>query len=585
MGTNTLTNRNAGDTIQDTFFNSIHASLNGDLVGRGSTGVPTAGQNLGTVAIPWGTVRADTIIIDGQAIDPTQLVAPQNRVVSGKTRSTSNQPAFIVPSGSGASFTIDGTPTNLVLDINGVSVTVNTDIVKSSLTLAPSSQNTALVNDTEAADQAATRLWGEVGNPKPITIDTVGTNITALVGKWAAFKIAGVGTEYFLAYVNSATQLTNCFRGYFYNPSITPMNRTEFSNNDTITLMSLGWIFVENDATTVDVTYSNPTWSFTSPNSPATGDYWYDMANNLWKRYDGASFQIINRTFIGMVILDTTDCVGARCDDFYAAYRDVNDIALQVQTTEIVRTRGSEARCSVAGREIRFQKSIATWNITTDLATSADMYDGTEQASRIYYVYLKDDGDTVISDIEPYRRPDFYGDYHPHNPWRMVGTFYNDGGSDIVAAIGITQKLQFFIQNTTPTASSFTSGTAPIIFPDLGTSGYDNAGAAYDFTNGQYTFLRPGYYDISCTMSIIETASADFQANIRLYKNGTSTIIIGGSDRYETSITQAKNPSFAGKFYFMPGDYVTVTPFTNAGGSFGGAEELNYLFISQSADL
>ena len=181
MGTGNLTNRSSGQTILNTFWNEIHSAMNSDFVGRNSSGIPTASQNLGTVALPWGVVRADSLILDGSAIDPSQIVAPQNRVVSGKKRSTSNQPAYITPNGAAASFIVDGTPTNLVVDVNGTTITVTIDITKSSLTTAPASQNTALVDDVTAADQQDTRVWGEYGHRKSITIDTVGTNITALV--------------------------------------------------------------------------------------------------------------------------------------------------------------------------------------------------------------------------------------------------------------------------------------------------------------------------------------------------------------------------------------------------------------------
>ena len=228
MGVNTLNNRAAGQTIVDTFFNEINTAMNSDFVGRNSTGVPTGGQALGTIAYPWGTVRAGSLVLNGSVVDTSQITAPPNRVISGAKRSTSNQPAYIIPNGAALSLVVDGTPTELVVDINGTEVTVNTDITKSSLTAAPASNNTALVNDVEAADQHDTRLWGEPEHRKVITIDTVGSNITALVGKWAAFKINnGADDEYFLAFVKSATELAYCRRGYFYDASKVPMNRTK----------------------------------------------------------------------------------------------------------------------------------------------------------------------------------------------------------------------------------------------------------------------------------------------------------------------------------------------------------------------
>jgi len=589
MGTGNLNNRLSGTTITDTFFNDIHAAMNTDFVGRNSTGVPTAGENLGTTALPWGSIRGTSLILNGSAVDVTQIISPQNRVISGKKRSTSNQPAFIVPNGGAASLIIDGTPTSLTFDVNGSAVTVTTDITKSSLTTAPASNNTALINNVAASDGEETKLWGEVSNPTPITIDTVGTNITALVGKWAAFKLAGVATEYFLAYVDSATKLTNCFRGYYYGSTSLPINRTGFSNNDVLTLMNIAWIFIENDATTVDVTYNNPVWSFTSPSSSATGDYWYDMGNNLWKRYDGASFQIINRTYVGHAILDTTNCVAARCVDFHANYQELNTVELEVQTTEIVRSRGSEARASVAGSTIRFRNSIPTWNITTDLAISADMYNATEQASTLYYIYLKDDGDTVISDISPYKRPDLYGDYHPHNPWRLVGTALNDSASNIVAAIGMTQLLAFKAQDANATCANTTSGTDPIIFTTLGTFGFDTSGAAYDVTTGFYTVLRPGIFRVSGSLAVSQAGAANYDATAVLEKNnGIGTAwgqFASGNQRWETTITTTKIPHVTSLVRLLAGDQLRLVPVTNAAGTLGSNEPAMFLEAERIRDL
>ena len=131
MGVNTLTDRSDGQTITEDFFNDIHQALNGDLVGRNATGVPTSGQNLGTVAIPFGTLRANAVVINGQTIDPSLTTIPQNVVISGAVRSGSNQPAFLDPDGSALTAVIDGTPTSLVYDVNGTSVTLSAGITLS----------------------------------------------------------------------------------------------------------------------------------------------------------------------------------------------------------------------------------------------------------------------------------------------------------------------------------------------------------------------------------------------------------------------------------------------------------------------
>lgn len=430
MASNTLNNRSTGQTILDTFFNDIHNALDGDFVGRGATGIPTAGQNLGTLPLPWGPVYCSSLNIGGSNLDTSKIVSPPNRVVSGKTRVSSNQPAFITPNGAAASLIVAGASTNLVLSIGGVAVTVNTDITKGSLSLAPSSNNTATVNDSTASGQADTKQWGEYF-AKKITVSSAGSNITALVGKFAAFKIVHSGvTEYFTAYVESSTVLSHCMRGFFYDSSLNPINATVISNSDTITLMKAGFVFMTNDGTTVDVSYTFPVWGASAPNSPVTGDYWYDMVNNIWKRYDGASFQIVNRTLIGISVQDSTNCVAARSIDFYKAYSPVNTIDLEVTSSAtIIQAKRQFQAANVAGNDIQFEETLQSWVGANNYVTSTDYY-ATFTTGTVYYLYLTDQGAPKISDIPPYYRPDLYGWYSRHNPWRCVGIAITDGSSN-----------------------------------------------------------------------------------------------------------------------------------------------------------
>lgn len=517
MGTGTLTDRSTGETILDTFFNDIHDALNGDLVGRNtSTGAAESGKSLGTNAIPWGSAYITSLVLNGSAVDTSLLTAPKNRIVSGDVRSTSNQPQFIDPNGAAASFVLTGATTNLVLDINGSAVTVSTDITKSSLTVGPSTTATCLVDDTDAADQESTKTWGEYNAEKEtITVDTMGAEFQAYIGQYVAVQIAGVATEYALVYVKSTTELTDCYRGFFTNSSGAPVNRTGFTNNDTITVLSTGWVFVENDGTTVDVTYTNPVKSFTSPSGPATGDYWYDIDNEVWKRYDGASWQTINRTLVGVVAIDSSNCVAARSFDFYQKFDPINTFELQINSTEIVESAFNRSKTSVYGNYIDFGQKQEQWNITTDLAGSADMYNATEQASTQYYMYIKDTGDTVISDISPYFRPDLRGAYHPHNPWRCVGEFFNDSGSDITATDSNYYPCSKY-NNSIPYEKVFSAEVA-------------NNGSTASITSQNGGFIasvnRAGTGDVDCTLStgfftvsanVVASAHTEANSNTRL---------------------------------------------------------------------
>ena len=433
MGTGSLPDRTTG-VIPVSWFNDIHNAMRGAWVGRNASGAAEASKDLGTVAIPWGTLYAEGININGSSVDLTQFLGVANRVTSGLTRSGSNQPKFIDPNGAALSLQILGSSTNLVYNVNGSSITLSADLTESSLTAAPSSNNTCLVDDANAADQEATRTWGEIdGDLEYITIDTIGSEISSLDGQLAAFKINdGTNDEYFIARVDTTNnRLHHCFRGYFYDKDAAPVNRIKFANNDTITLLKLGWVFLENDESTIEVAYTEPTWSGEEPASPSTGDYWYDFTADQWKRYNGSSFVQINRTLVGLICNDSSACLGARCVDFDATYSEINQFdRLERVDAATVRCPNYRSVINVAGQLLEFQTDRLSWDMSTDLAGSEDMYQATEQASTTYYLYISDDGEPKISDISPYLRLDLLGFYHPHNPWRCVGKVNNDGSSD-----------------------------------------------------------------------------------------------------------------------------------------------------------
>jgi len=498
MGTNSLSTRSAGQVILDTFFNDFNTALNGDFVGRNASGVPTSGQNLGTAAYPWGTARVGSLIIDGSLFDPTAFAALQShKVVSGGARS-SGQPLILDPAGSGGglSATLLATATDLVVEISGTSVTQSSDVAISSLTAAPSSNNTCLVNDTDAADQEDTRTWGERGASRDITVDTMGSEISALVGKFAAFKINdGSNDEYFLAYVESTTKLSKIHRGYFYDSSGNPINRIKFANNDTITLMKLGFVFFASDGT-VEVSYTVPSYGATAPSSPTTADYWYDTDNQVWKRYNGSAFVTVTKLLIGMLVMNTADCIAARSLDFYANYSPFSTIELEYSAAGVVYSKGLFEMIRVAGREIGFGTRIPKWDMASHLAASTDMYDATEQASRTYHFYVKDDGQEVISDISPYWRPDLQGHYHPHNPWRCVGSIDNNGSSNFdsttIYTLGASAPRSIGIRNRPPVPSSTSVGVGGFALSDSSGNHSTSSTSYVDVTNLSVTIKTSG---------------------------------------------------------------------------------------------
>ncbi len=557
MGNNTLNTRSSGDVITADFFNDFNTALQTTVYGRNSSGAVVSGQNMGDSSFPWGTIYSNALVVNGSALDTSQITSPANRIVSGSSRSSSNQPYFLKANGSAASVQITGNTTNLIVDINGSAVTCSTDITISSLTTAPSSNNTCAVNMGDAADQELTRYWGEPKNQfvafqakdaenpwhDSITVDAMGSSITGLVGSYQAFKINdGSSDEYFLAYVESTTKLSKIIRGAFLDNSGLPVNRVKFADNDTITLMKLTWIFLQNDGTTTDVTYNSPDWSTTQPGSPATGDYWYDLNVNQWKRYSGSAFVTINRTLLGVCIQDTSNCVATRSLDFYYKPSEQNTIDLSRKDNTNVIFDEPNSKVWVYSNTIDFSLSAPEFNITTDLlGTGTRDSNATESASTYYYLYVKDTGALAMSDIGPRYRGDLGGSYHPSNPFRCVGVIYNNSSSNL-EGLALTEKSKLLPAkavlsdliaaggggqaNTTAFSAVNLTGVqgSTWFFSDIFQNGTSGAGG----TNTKFE-LMPGTYRLKATIAL--RIQGTKYGTLRFY-NYTSSSIIG----YRTSM-------------------------------------------------
>lgn len=343
-----------------------------------------------------------------------------NRLISGRIRTTSEQPLFLVPNGASKTVTLKGATTNFIYTINGTEYTISTDVNLTGLTAAPSTNNTCLVNDTNLSGQEFTKFLGENGTEIPI--DTQGSEITALVGKLAAFKVGA--TEYFIARVET-NKLVNARRGYFFDFTDVPVTRVVLSDNNTITLIKLTWVFAKTDGT-LTATYSPPTWSKDEPSSPSSNDYWFDQANNTWKVY-GIGFTVANAILVGVCTQDTTNTIAARSFEFFLNYDSIN-------TNEIIFSTNSQVKSHRIGSEINAWGSVikdeffsTVWDMTSDLDTGV-----TEAASTYYFFYRTEVGDKVISNIRPFNRTeDLKGYYHPHQSWRCVGFAFNDGSSNL----------------------------------------------------------------------------------------------------------------------------------------------------------
>lgn len=369
-----------------------------------------------------------------------------NRLVSGRMRTDSDYPIFLVPNGAARTVKLDGTPVNFRYYVESTEYTISSDVTVTNLTAAPSTNNTCLINDTNAADQDWTKYAGEDGSE--ITVDAMGSEIQNLVGKYAAFSLNnGTTTEMFIAKVKSTTALTEARRGYFFDSSDTPQSRIVFSNNDTITLLKLSWIYAKSDGT-LTVSYTNPVYDFDEPSSPAANDYWFDYANNKWRKYDVSSFIDADATLVGVCCQDTTNCIGARSHEFFKNWSDKNTIELYLNSNTQVISRWPGSVISVWGNIYSNDRSQWSWEMAGDLDT------GGETGSTYYFAYVTEDGDVKLSATRPYdRREDLLGYYHPHHSWRCVGSVYNNGSSNFSDVESYFKRYQTQLIIPTQTAA------------------------------------------------------------------------------------------------------------------------------------
>lgn len=353
-----------------------------------------------------------------------------NRIASGRSVSGTTQPIFLTPHGTNRTVTLKGSVTPFVYYIAGVQYTISTDVTSGTLSAAPSTNNTCLVNSSALSGQEYTRTLGEYETEIPV--DTMGSEISALVGKFAAFK---VGTEYFIARVESATQLTKAWRGYFYDSTDAALSRVTLSDNATITLQKLTWVFAKTDGTLTQA-YNVPYVSLDQPTSPAIGDYWFDLAADIWKyTLDGSTFVSAGALLVGVATQDTTGAKAARSFDVFKNYATTNTIEIERASNTTVRSKRPAGEISVYGETKRLQPDTILWDITLDLDSGV-----TESASKVYYLYIKENGDKIISDVAPHDRQDtLKGRYHTHQSARAVGEFFNDASSNIAYAISYNQ--------------------------------------------------------------------------------------------------------------------------------------------------
>lgn len=140
----------------------------------------------------------------------------QNRIISGAV-DVFGQPAYLLPTASANGIDFLATATTFRCYINGTISEFTADVSAGPLSIAPATQNTCIVNDATLSGQQSSETKGE--RSTILQIKTLGTNISAKVGSFAAFSVNG---EPFIGQVvNGTSSFTGCTFGASFSFALT----------------------------------------------------------------------------------------------------------------------------------------------------------------------------------------------------------------------------------------------------------------------------------------------------------------------------------------------------------------------------
>lgn len=353
-----------------------------------------------------------------------------NRIVSGLTTGNSSQLIALVPTGTtAASVVLSASVTPFIYSISNQNYTISTNVTVTGLSLASALNSTAAINASDAvtpvAGQQWTRVWGQFGTRIPLK--AAGSSFASNVGTLCGFKTQS--SEYMLAYINSTAELANVWRGCMFNTTPTVVRAAGLSDGDSITLLKTAWVFATTSGG-LAITYTNPTFSGTQPTSPNNGDYWYDLSSTAWKTFTSTTWASASATLIGFTFQDTAACVAARTLDKYATYNSLNTIRLNqtVANTQVMATE-MFSEINVFGTKLNYGTTRPTWD------TSLHLDAGSFSPSTNYYVYLKENGNQVLSQHAPQYRRDLQGLYYQGESWRCLGSLQSDSSTHFTTPV------------------------------------------------------------------------------------------------------------------------------------------------------
>lgn len=472
---------------------------------------------------------------------------PPNRISSGKTTGNSSQLNALIPSGTTASLTLTASSVSpFSYYISGTVYTLTASVTLTGLTLAGAANASVSINKPDmTGSQQYSKSLGQYGTS--IYVDGMNSSPASLVGQIAAFQATGSSTEYFLGYIESTSAITNAWRGCFFNETPSAMLPVPLNDNDVIRLQKLTWIFA-NTNSSLAVTYNNPTVAGAQPTAPAVGDYWFDLNTTTWKTYNGTSWNAANATLIGLSVQSTAACVAARTLDAYKSTFDLQSLSFSTISSNIaVKTNNMFSKVSVFGRTLEFGTTRPTWDITLNIRSGE-----TESANTIYYMYMDENGSSMMTNIAPMPRPDLNGLYFPTETWRCVGSVKNDNSTNMTVPVRTFRGLEFdriFITDPAAYRTGSTNGTADTNFPNnFGTNYIQSSYNTLIIDDGATSVvvssltLDPGFWALAANIQVNITTDAT-----------TASLVYGGiTSNTASGVAYADVPGFSSFIVTIP---------------------------------
>lgn len=324
MGSNTLnSNFTEGDDVLSSHIKQVITNRNGVWLPY-LNNVPAAGQQLGDALRPWGVGHFKSLSLDGRPVDLSALTTDPNRIISGRAiNDKSTFPNFFGYDDGSLTLKILCSATPLALSIAGESVVYDQDI-EVAVAAGLDNSRTLTINDPNIQSNDF-NFVGELdyvyGNKNVgfIVVDGL-SNTGNFVGRTHGMKLTSSSQAFLMARLVRSTGDNGLLRDIVRKGFYTRTGASEVrgvGNNSQLKYIQTGWVFLDADKTIApEITYREPLESFESPADRNVGEYWKDLPNDIWRRWNGQDWVSEKKIPIGIVFTEGNSIIGYKCFQF-----------------------------------------------------------------------------------------------------------------------------------------------------------------------------------------------------------------------------------------------------------------------------